>query len=598
MRQTETSTRTRHLCRPCTTLPLPPLLTCRRKHTGERPFQCHCSRRFSRLDNLRQHAQTVHVNEDIPLDSLAATGSRFQRQMRTDRVRQAGNRARASTSGSAGGPQRGHSKSLSTSSINSIGSIASTYSTAADARRRPPPLVMADPRGRPGDHYRNGDAPFQYRPPSPSEFGTPTSATFSTGQGSPRWASGMASPATSHSRSQSMYSSSGARTPGRRLSVPSAVHVFQSPPGPLPARPMFGPAPVNSANNGVFTSAPGPVVTSPTLSTGLSARRDSTSSASEDWRRRTWHPDSRMYTQNQLSNVANQSSMRPNPPPPIANPSNTQSTLQLPGIESFDQPGHHQHGGPMTPPRQHQSPMMPDSQTRPREMDERRNLNAYDASIQRGLNRLDISPNTPPRERAAAWAADVSKTAQVQLESARSNAPMVRFEGHHQPAHYTAGPPQSGHGRSFHQHTMSAPSLVSSRESKRRGWYNGPLTVHQEEEGQQHQQQQQRPAQDPRVARVERMVHPNFTGFSGFPTREQEPGAPQQQQAQPPTPQQQTHQYQPQQYPQQAHANQQPPPQGQPQNQQRPSNGGDQLGRLEALVAVATSEGSTATAAY
>ncbi|KAI7108928.1 hypothetical protein KC324_g20261, partial [Hortaea werneckii] len=56
-----------------------------RKHTGERPFQCHCSRRFSRLDNLRQHAQTVHVNEDIPGDSLAATSTRFQRQIRTDR---------------------------------------------------------------------------------------------------------------------------------------------------------------------------------------------------------------------------------------------------------------------------------------------------------------------------------------------------------------------------------------------------------------------------------------------------------------------------------------------------------------------------------
>ncbi|KAJ3473740.1 hypothetical protein NLG97_g10156 [Lecanicillium saksenae] len=121
-----------------------------RKHTGERPFQCHCSRRFSRLDNLRQHAQTVHVNEDIPIDSLAATGSRFQRQMRTDRVRQAGNRARASTSGSAGGPPRGHSKSLSTSSINSIGSIGSSYGMPMHAdRRRPPPLVMsADPRSR------------------------------------------------------------------------------------------------------------------------------------------------------------------------------------------------------------------------------------------------------------------------------------------------------------------------------------------------------------------------------------------------------------------------------------------------------------------
>jgi len=55
-----------------------------RRHT-ERPFVCHCSRRFSRLDNLRRHMQTVHVNEDIPGDSLAATRSRI-RQIRTDRI--------------------------------------------------------------------------------------------------------------------------------------------------------------------------------------------------------------------------------------------------------------------------------------------------------------------------------------------------------------------------------------------------------------------------------------------------------------------------------------------------------------------------------
>ncbi|KAK9457873.1 hypothetical protein V1511DRAFT_454880 [Dipodascopsis uninucleata] len=36
-----------------------------RKHTGERPFKCHCNRTFSRLDNLRQHAHTVHANESI-----------------------------------------------------------------------------------------------------------------------------------------------------------------------------------------------------------------------------------------------------------------------------------------------------------------------------------------------------------------------------------------------------------------------------------------------------------------------------------------------------------------------------------------------------
>ncbi|KAJ7076736.1 hypothetical protein B0H15DRAFT_790274, partial [Mycena belliarum] len=33
-----------------------------RKHTGERPFTCHCAKQFSRLDNLRQHAQTVHAD--------------------------------------------------------------------------------------------------------------------------------------------------------------------------------------------------------------------------------------------------------------------------------------------------------------------------------------------------------------------------------------------------------------------------------------------------------------------------------------------------------------------------------------------------------
>ncbi|KAF8149009.1 hypothetical protein K438DRAFT_1438999, partial [Mycena galopus ATCC 62051] len=33
------------------------------KHTGERPFTCHCSKQFSRLDNLRQHAQTVHADK-------------------------------------------------------------------------------------------------------------------------------------------------------------------------------------------------------------------------------------------------------------------------------------------------------------------------------------------------------------------------------------------------------------------------------------------------------------------------------------------------------------------------------------------------------
>lgn len=531
-----------------------------RKHTGERPFQCHCSRRFSRLDNLRQHAQTVHVNENIPVDSLAATGSRFQRQIRTDRVRQAGNRARASTGGSAGGPVRGHSKSLSTSSIASIGSIGSTYSTTAD-RRRPPPLVMADPRSRmPLEPYRGPAEGYggAYRAPSPSDFGTPTSATFSTTQGSPRWMPGITSPTTSHARSHSMYTP-GTRTPGRRLSVPSGANPFQSPQGPTYSqqRVTFGPGTINTSNSGAYSPANSSLVSSPTSAASPWSRRESMSSVADDaWRRRTWHPESRGFTNggnpSQLSTVVSQSSVLPDPPPPIAQPSQPQSGLRLPGIESFDPIRRR-----ISPPARNPSPMMIDSQQPMRpglqpsaiEPVEARNLNMYDAGLQRGLTRLDINHTTPPRDSAGAWASEVNRAVQAQAEQVRVNPPTVRFE--EQPSYHSANPAVAS--RALHQHTMSAPA---ARESKRHGWYHGPA------------QQPSHPSQDPRVAHVDRMVHPNFTGFSGFPTKEQ--GS-----------QLQQHQHQSQQ---------------QQQQQQESQTAGDPLRRLEALVAVATSEGSTATA--
>lgn len=43
-------------------------LTNHRKHTGEKPYKCFCNRDFSRLDNLRQHAFTVHSLNEIPPD--------------------------------------------------------------------------------------------------------------------------------------------------------------------------------------------------------------------------------------------------------------------------------------------------------------------------------------------------------------------------------------------------------------------------------------------------------------------------------------------------------------------------------------------------
>lgn len=175
--------------------------------------------------------------------------------------------------------------------------------------------------------------------------------------------------------------------------------------------------------------------------------------------------------------------------------------------------------------------------------DRPRNANLYEPNLQRGLNRLELEHN-PSRESPSAWASEVTKAVHDQADQVRMN-PTVRFQ-EPPPSAYHGGPAMAS--RSLHQHTMSAPSFASNRDNRRHGWYHGPS---RESSG---WQQQANP--DPRAAHVDRMEHPNMTAFSGFPNREQQ--------------------------------TQQPAP-------ERGGNG-DPLRRLEALVAVATSEGTTATA--
>ncbi|KAE8444625.1 hypothetical protein EG329_014373 [Mollisiaceae sp. DMI_Dod_QoI] len=454
-----------------------------RKHTGERPFQCHCSRRFSRLDNLRQHAQTVHQNEEIPQDSLAATGTRFQRQVRTDRVRPPGSRSRASTATSQPGQVRGHHRnSLSTSSI---GSVSSVYSQRDDMRRRPAPLVMAGERQRFSQEiYGRPDSPsgqYQFRPHSPGGFSTPTSATFSTGQNSPRWGSGMQSPISSHSRTNStnIY---GHRTPGRRLSVPSAGNPFQSPHGNTYGPPVLGQ--MNASNMGSFSPS-GSMLSSPTTSTSGStySRRESINAADEAWRRRTWHPDSHSAAFNSSFTSRLQQVTTPNyysngtpPQPPTVVPSNApplQSMPRLPGIESFDPLPPR----PTTPVRRQPSPMMIDTPNRapiPQSADqyrERPRSQHWDQGINRNMNRLDLSQGTPPTDAASSWAAEANRAVQAQAEQARVQ-PAVRFEE----SAYSSRPQTSG--GAYHQHHISAPPApLTPREAKRMGWYHGPVTV-------------------------------------------------------------------------------------------------------------------------
>jgi hypothetical protein len=448
-----------------------------RKHTGERPFQCHCSRRFSRLDNLRQHAQTVHQNEEIPQDSLAATGTRFQRQVRTDRVRPPGGRSRASTAGSQSGSVRGHHRN--SLSASSIGSVGSSYSQSTDIRRRPPPLVMAGeaPRQRYSQEIYRPDSPlgqYQYRPHSPGGFSTPTSATFSTGQNSPRWGSGMQSPVSSHSRTASLY---GNRTPGRRLSVPSAGNPFQSPNGNNFGPPLLGQ--MNSSNMGSFS--PSSSIASPTTSTSGSiwGRRESMSNAGDEaWRRRTWHPESYSGFTSRLQQVTtpNYYSSGPPPQPPIV-PSNAPPLqMRLPGIESFDPVPRDPVPRPATPVRRDPSPMLIDTPSRapiPRPADpyqnERPSSQQWDMGINRNMHRLDLAQGTPPTDAASSWASEANRAVQAQAEQARAQSG-VRFEE----SSYSGRPHTSG--GAYLQHHVSAPP-VTPREAKRQAWYHGPITT-------------------------------------------------------------------------------------------------------------------------
>ncbi|EEQ30618.1 zinc finger protein [Microsporum canis CBS 113480] len=216
--------------------------------------------------------------------------------------------------------------------------------THQELRRRPPPLMMAgsgpDPaRGRLSLSLETMGEPPK-TPPNQSVSGpifTPSSATYD--QSSPYYAS-----------PSSAYGSSywPDRTFGRRLSVPTGTRPFdshsnypsQSPfirmTHPPHPGPSIAPAPAP-------VLAPAPTEGPPYASVTPTSSIDSGFEA--DPRRRTWHPSS--YTGFARPAPATSSlwfQQSADPPsvtagvnvPPISSPSQ-QTTTRLPGIESFDQ---------------------------------------------------------------------------------------------------------------------------------------------------------------------------------------------------------------------------------------------------------------------
>lgn len=425
-----------------------------RKHTGERPFQCHCSRRFSRLDNLRQHAQTVHVNEDIPGDSLAATGTRFQRAIRTDRVRPQG-RARAGTGGSQGAHSRGHSRNLSTSSI---GSTTSTFSQPQELRRRPPPLIMAN------DSVARSRLGFDPMMDSPS---TPPAQVrgYQAPGGSPytpsRMYPGNGSPMAPSAQAAGFWDG---KTAARRLSVPSGANPFapQHYPQPYPAG--YGPPEIYAS----------PV-------SGKHPMEKDYHPTETDLRRRTWHfstwPNPSRPEYGQFNHPQTETL------PPAVGGDDSDRKTRLPGIESFDNLGKRA----LTPPARRPSPMQLDPQHKgPQGYNitggfnytpthirpappahgpgHRRGHVSWDMSLHTNLTGLHIRDKSLPQRDATQWSQQtISELRNVGSRPSSSYQQQLQeFRGH-------------GHGSSYS--TSSHPARTSPEDSSSSEGVHTPSTA-------------------------------------------------------------------------------------------------------------------------
>lgn len=433
-----------------------------RKHTGERPFQCHCGRRFSRLDNLRQHAQTVHVNEDIPVESLAATGTRFQRQIRTERVRAQGARPR----GYSGTVARGHGRNLSTSSI---ASVSSTASFADEVRSRPTSMVDSPARSRlsietfnPAVTSSPSQPAYNYAvgSQSPSGFSTPTSATFSNNTDSPRFPSGLASPINP------LHRTIAAAKPMhmRRMSVPSS-HLYSSP-SSHPHYPASYMTPPMSTVAPSLASGQSSLYASPTASTFGHERRGSLL-ADEEQRRRTWHPSTRESLDSQRP-TSSGFAQAPSSPA-ISVSSSTQSpAMRLPGIESFDH-------APTLPPIRRPSPMELDSMRKPSPVMPapgsyvRRHQHhvSWDPALHSGFTKLGITSHpSPPRE--VRWPTQPAPTV-VAGQGRTPNPGFIVQQSAVPDAPAVQPPPPNGERMRFDVDNGSP------RKNKRLAWYNGPI---------------------------------------------------------------------------------------------------------------------------
>ncbi|KAF7328615.1 Biofilm and cell wall regulator 1 [Mycena sanguinolenta] len=138
-----------------------------RKHTGERPFTCHCSKKFSRLDNLRQHAQTVHADK-------AAMNEPMMRELTSLHASMTGSAAATTTTT----PAATNGKKGSEATMDKALGGPSPFGAEATETAPPAPRRRTVVLSRPKSTQRWEGSPFVEEPPtSGSPFSPPSTHT-------------------------------------------------------------------------------------------------------------------------------------------------------------------------------------------------------------------------------------------------------------------------------------------------------------------------------------------------------------------------------------------------------------------------------------
>jgi C2H2 transcription facotor len=302
---------------------------------------------------------------------------------------------------------------------------------------------------------------------SPTGYSTPTSATFSVGTNSPRFSSGLHSPASSISRSAYQPQQKGQN---RRLSVPSANPFQTTQNNDSYSQSYMSPVPSAAALSRAGAQYAGPI------NSYADPRRDLSAAEAEN-RRRTWHPNTTTGLGGRLASSGVGSIPVPQvhkplfPPQQLPQPNN----MRLPGIETFD----NLVKAPLPPAaliRRQPSPMEldppptshpTDSQSLVQTDDGRPNRISWTAGLRNGLNQLDISGR--PQE-SSTW------------NPANPNAGASDTTPRPTPARPTSfhsrGPSENLPSIASHPDEMSESEdhPVTPRRAKRMGWYMQPPT--------------------------------------------------------------------------------------------------------------------------